>query len=76
MDVTLDVRNRSNKARKISWFIPPYNMVGANILEKKFFRLLKKNFPLLSNLYKIFNKNNVKSSYSCIPNVENLSNKK
>ena len=45
-----------------------------NKLGKEFFRLLKKNFPLSSNLCKIFNKNNVKLSYSCMPNVANLFN--
>ena len=63
----MDIHNRSNRARKILWFIPLCNMAIANKLGKEFFRLLKKNFLLLSNLYKIFN-NNVKLSYSCMPN--------
>ena len=75
MDETSDVCNRRcNWARKI-WFIPPYDIAIANKSGKEFFRLLKKNFTLLINLYKIFNKNNIKLSYSCMPNVANLINK-
>ena len=49
-------------------------MAIANKLGKKFFRLLKKNFPSSSNLYKISNKN-IKLSYSLLPDVGNLINK-
>ena len=49
-------------------------MAIANKLGKEFFRLLKKNFPPLSNQYKIFKMNHVKLSYSCMPNVANLIN--
>ena len=56
MDETLDVRNkRNNRTKKILWFTPPSNMALTNKLGKEFFRLLKKNFPPSSNLYKIFN---------------------
>ena len=73
LDQTLDVCNRrNNRARKISWYMPPYNMAIANKLGKEFFRLLKKNFHPLSNLYKMSNKNNVRLSHSCMPNVANL----
>ena len=47
-------------------------MAVANKLGEVFLRLLKKSFPPSSNLYKIFNKNNVKSSSSYMPNVANL----
>ena len=71
MDKKFDVRNRRNNwARKNLWFTPSYNMAVINKLGNEFFSLLKKNFPLSSNLYKIFNNNNVKLSYSCMPNVE------
>ena len=72
MDETLDICNwRIDMTRKILWFIPLFS----DKLEKEFLRLSKKNFPLLSILYKIFNKNNVKLNYSCMLNVENLINK-
>ena len=76
MDLTAHVRNRrNNRARKSLWFTLPYNTAVANKIGKEFFRLLKKNFPPSSNHYKIFNKNNVKLSYSCMPIKANLINK-
>ena len=47
-DETSDVlvcNRRRNRARKIPWFMPPYNMAIAIKLGKEFFSLLKKNFP-------------------------------
>ena len=76
MNETVDVcYRRDNRARKVLWFMPPYNMAVANKIGKEFFTLLKKNFPSSSNLYKIFNKNTVKLSNSCILNEVNLINK-
>ena len=37
---------------------------------KYFFRLLNKHFPPGHKLYKIFNKNTLKLSYSCMPNLK------
>ena len=62
---------RKSRARKrnVIWFNPPYsNSVKTNI-GKEFFRLLSKHFPSHHKLRKICNKNSVKLSYSCMPNV-------
>ena len=45
------------------------NKVAANKIGKVIFRLLKKNFPSLSSLYKIFDWNMVKLSYRSKPKV-------
>ena len=50
-------------------------MEVANNLEKEFFKLLKRNFPSGSQLHKIFNKNCVKLSYSCMPNINGIINR-
>ena len=55
--------------------MPPYNIAVANILAKELFRLSKSNFSATNKLYKIFNKNTVKLSYNCMPNVAYLINK-
>ena len=56
MDETVDVCNwRNDRVRKILWFTPMHTLAGANKIRKEFFRLLKKNFPSSSSLYKIFN---------------------
>ena len=50
-------------------------MALVNKIRKEFFRLLKKNFPLSSCLYKIFNTNTIKLSYCTMPNMASLINK-
>ena len=68
-------QKRRNRPRKIIWFNPPYNMEVVNNLGKEFFKLLKRNFPSENPLHKIFNKNCVKLSYSCMPNINGIINK-
>ena len=68
-------QKRKNRPRKILWFTPPYNMEVVNNLGKEFFKLLKRNFPATDPLHKIFNKNSIKLSYSCMPNINSIINK-
>ena len=56
----VDLRNRNNRARKILWYKPSYNMDQANKIGKLFFRLLKENFPISNRLNKIFKRNSVR----------------
>ena len=42
---------------------------------KTFLRLIDKPFPPYHKLHKLFNRNNVKISYSCIPNVKSIINR-
>ena len=51
-------------------------MEVVNNLGKEFFKLLKRNFPRGSQLHKIFNKNCVKLSYSCMPNINGIINRR
>ena len=71
-----NTQKRRNRPRKILWFNPPYNMEVVNNVGKEFFKLLKRNFPRWNPLYKIFNKNCVKLSYSCMPNINGIINKR
>ena len=50
-------------------------MEVVNNLGKEFFKLSKRNFPSGSQLHKIFNKNCVKLSYSCMPNINGIINR-
>ena len=70
-----NTQKRRNRSRKILWFNPLYNMEVVNNLGKEFFKLLKRNFPSGSPLHKIFNKNCVKLSYSCMPNINGIINR-
>ena len=39
---------------------------------REFLRILSKNFPLKHRYHKIFNRNTVKISYSCLPNMSSI----
>ena len=64
--------NPRNRKRKIIWFNPPYCMSVSTNVAGSFLRLIKKHFPKNHRLHKNFNKNNVKVSYSCLPNMSNI----
>ena len=67
---------RRSRKRKIIWFNPPYSEHVCTNIGREFRRLLTKNFPPTHRLHKICNNNNnVKLSYSCIPNMANLISK-
>ena len=60
--------NRRKCRRKIIWFNPPYSKnVG-----KVFLKILKNYFPTSHILHKIFCKNTVKISYSCMKNINSV----
>ena len=60
--------NRRKCRRKINWFNPPYSKnVG-----KVFLKILKNYFPTSHILHKIFCKNTVKISYSCMKNINSV----
>ena len=76
--------NSKKRTRNIIWFNPPFCQTVKTKAAKPFFRLLDKDFPQSHSLYKIFNRNTIKVSYSCMNNVSqiikqrnrNVSNKK
>ena len=41
-------------------------------IDKIFFKLLQKHFPPTHPVYTIFNKNKIKISYSCFPNMGSI----
>ena len=59
-----------NRKRNIIWFNSFYSKSLKTNIGKYFFRLLNKHFSPGHKLYKIFNKNTVKLSYSCMPNLK------
>ena len=60
------------RRRKVIWFNPPFNNRVSTNIGKAFFYLLRKHFPPSNRLHKICNKNVVKLSYSCNPNMANI----
>ena len=63
------MEGRRKRTRNIIWFNPRYSKTVATNIGKKFLGLLDKHFPRNHKFYKIFNRNTVKVSYGCMPNV-------
>ena len=64
--------NSRRRTQNIIWFNPPFSQTVKTNVAKLFFRLLDKHFPKFHSLYKIFNRNIIIVSYSCM----NLFNQK
>ena len=61
-----------NRKRKIIWYNPPFSKNVKTNIGKMFFKLIKKHFPKENPLSKIFNKNTLKLSYSCMKNMSSI----
>ena len=61
-----------NRRQNSIWFNPPYNATVKTNIGKEFFRLLNKHFPKHSSFHQLFNRNNVKLSYSCTPSMSSI----
>ena len=59
-----------NRSRNILWFNPPFNKNVKTNIARLFLNLIDKHFPTNNILHKIFNRNNLKVSYSCMPNMK------
>jgi hypothetical protein len=67
-------KNTRRRTRNIIWYNPPYSINVETNIAKKFLHLVTKHFPKGHKLNKVFNRNNVKVSYSCMPNVASIIN--
>ena len=65
---------KRNRNRNIIWFNPPFSKHVKTNVGRKFLQLIDKHFPRDSILHKIFNRNNVKMSYSCMDNMGKIIN--
>ena len=63
---------RQTRKRQIIWFNAPYSANVKTNVGKIFMRLVDKHFPRRHKYYKLFNRNNIKLSYSCMPNINNV----
>ena len=61
--------NEGKRRREIIWFNPPYSANVKTNIGQEFFRLLRTHFHSDHRYHRIFNKNKVKLSYSCMRNV-------
>ena len=67
-----DKNDNKQRKRKIIWYNPPYSTNIKTNIGKAFLNLIKKHFPKTNKLHKIFNKNTVKISYSCMSNISSI----
>ena len=61
---------RKNRKREIIWYNPPYSKNVATNVGRAFLKILDDEFPKEHVLHKIFNRNTVKISYSCMSNLK------
>ena len=64
--------NRKNRQRDINWFNPSYRMNIQTNIGREFLKLVGKHFPKNHRHNKIFNKNNIRVSYSCTDNQQTV----
>ena len=57
------------RQRKVIWFNPPFSVHVKTRIGHIFFNILDKNFPRNHKFHRLFNRSNVKLSYSCMPNM-------
>ena len=58
-----------SRKRKIIWFNPPFDQSVSTNVAKRFLGLVDKHFPKHHRYHKLFNRNTIKVSYSCMPNM-------
>ena len=58
--------NSQQRKRQIIWFNPPHSKNVTTKVGRFFLSLIDKQFPPHHKLHKLFNRNNVKISYSCL----------
>ena len=61
-----------NRKRNILWYKPPFNLSVKSNIASDFLKLLDRSFLHGHPLRKLLNRNTVKVSYSCNPNMEKI----
>ena len=69
LDYTPPVRRNRRQRRNIIWYNPPFDLQVKTNIGKTFLRIIDKHFPTHHRLHPIINRNNVKISYCCMPNM-------
>ena len=66
---------KKTRKRNITWFNPPFSENISTNIGKIFFKLIDRHFPPGHRLHKVCNRNNIKLSYSCMPNIKAIISK-
>ena len=70
--VTPSQTRRRTRQRNIIWYNPPYSRNVETNVGKCFLSLIDQHFSKSNPLHKIFNRNTIKLSYSCMNNVKSI----
>ena len=62
-------RKKRKRSHKVIWFNPPYSLNVQTNVGREFLNLLDKHFPRGNPLHKHLNRNKIKISYRCLPNM-------
>jgi hypothetical protein len=62
-------KKRKCRTRRVTWFNPPHSVNVKTNVGKEFLALLDKHFPKGHFLHTTLNRNTVKVSYRCLPNM-------
>ena len=71
-ELPINPQRKRNRTRKIVWFNPPYSKNVATNIGKEFLNLLRVHFPTQHPFHRLFNRNTVKLSYSCMMNMNSI----
>ena len=63
---------KRSRSRNIIYFNPPFNASVSTNIGENFLSLIDKHFPAHNRYRKIFNRNTIKISYSCTPNMKSI----
>ena len=61
--------NRRKRKRRTIWWNPPYSLSVQTNLTKMFYKTIERGIPKTGLLSKLFNKSNLRISYSCTENI-------
>ena len=65
-------KKQKNRKRKIIWLNSPFSRSVRSNIGRIFLRLLSEHFPRNHTMLKIFNRNTVKISYSCLKDISSI----
>ena len=59
-----------SRKRKITWYNPPFSKNVKTNIGQSFLKIIDEEFSTSNPLHKIFNRNTLKISYCCMPNIK------
>ena len=65
-----ETSKKRTRKRKVIWFNPPWSCDVKTNIGRKYLEIVKSTFHKKHPLYKICNRNTMKISYSCLPNIK------